>query len=47
MTEPRYSIVIPTYRRDESLAECLESICALDYASATSSFAGAAAPRSR
>jgi len=32
MTQPRYSIVIPTYRRGESLAECLESICALDYA---------------
>ena len=31
MTEPRYSIVIPTYRRGESLVECLESICALDY----------------
>lgn len=29
---PRYSIVIPTYRRGESLAECLESVCALDYA---------------
>jgi GT2 family glycosyltransferase len=27
----RYSIVIPTYRRGASLAECLESICALDY----------------
>jgi len=31
MSDPRYSIVIPTYRRGESLAECLESICALDY----------------
>jgi GT2 family glycosyltransferase len=31
MTEPPYSIVIPTYRRGESLAECLESICLLDY----------------
>lgn len=30
-TTPRYSIVIPTYRRGESLAECLESVCALDY----------------
>lgn len=28
---PAYSIVIPTYRRADSLAECLESICALDY----------------
>lgn len=28
---PVYSIVIPTYRRGESLAECLESVCALDY----------------
>jgi GT2 family glycosyltransferase len=26
-----YSIAIPTYRRGESLAECLESVCALDY----------------
>lgn len=31
MTAPRYSIVIPTYRRGDQLAECLESICALDY----------------
>lgn len=31
MTAPRYSIVIPTYRRGESLAECLESVCALQY----------------
>jgi glycosyltransferase involved in cell wall biosynthesis len=31
MSTPRYSIVIPTYRRGESLAECLESVCALDY----------------
>jgi GT2 family glycosyltransferase len=31
MSEARYSIVIPTYRRGESLAECLESICTLDY----------------
>lgn len=29
---PAYSIVIPTYRRGEALAECLESVCALDYA---------------
>jgi GT2 family glycosyltransferase len=28
---PAYSIVIPTYRRGDSLAECLESVCALDY----------------
>ena len=28
---PRYSILIPTFRRGESLAECLESVCALDY----------------
>src|SRR5262245_9514861 len=27
----RYSIVIPTYHRGEALAECLESIYALDY----------------
>jgi GT2 family glycosyltransferase len=31
MSVPRYSIVIPTYRRGDSLAECLESVCALDY----------------
>lgn len=31
MSTPRYSVVIPTYRRGESLAECLESVCALDY----------------
>lgn len=31
MTTPRYSILIPTYRRGEALAECLESLCALDY----------------
>jgi GT2 family glycosyltransferase len=31
VTAPRYSIVIPTFRRGESLAECLESVCALDY----------------
>jgi len=31
VNQPRYSIVIPTYRRGDSLAECLESICALDY----------------
>jgi GT2 family glycosyltransferase len=29
---PAWSIVIPTYRRGEALAECLESVCALDYA---------------
>ena len=28
---PVYSIAIPTYRRGEALAECLESVCALDY----------------
>lgn len=28
---PAYSIVIPTFRRGESLAECLDSVCALDY----------------
>jgi GT2 family glycosyltransferase len=28
---PAYSIVIPTYRRGQELAECLESVCALDY----------------
>jgi GT2 family glycosyltransferase len=26
-----YSIVIPTFRRGDSLRECLESVCALDY----------------
>lgn len=31
MTAATYSIVIPTYRRGDSLAECLESVCALDY----------------
>jgi GT2 family glycosyltransferase len=31
VTTPFYSIVIPTYRRGESLAECLESVCHLDY----------------
>jgi GT2 family glycosyltransferase len=31
MTPPRYSIVIPTYRRGDQLAECLESVSALDY----------------
>lgn len=29
--EPAYSIVIPTYRRPDSLAECLQSVCDLDY----------------
>ena len=28
---PVYSIAIPTFRRGEALAECLESVCALDY----------------
>jgi GT2 family glycosyltransferase len=28
---PAYSIVIPTFRRGESLAECLDSVVALDY----------------
>ena len=28
---PAYSIVIPTYRRADMLAKCLESICALNY----------------
>jgi len=31
MSVPRYSIVIPTFRRGDSLAECLESVCSLDY----------------
>jgi GT2 family glycosyltransferase len=31
MSSPLYSIVIPTYRRADSLAECLESVDALDY----------------
>lgn len=31
MSTPAYSIVIPTYHRGDSLAECLQSICALDY----------------
>jgi len=31
VTTPRYSIVIPTYRRGDELAECLESVCVLDY----------------
>jgi hypothetical protein len=31
VSTPRYSIVIPTYRRGDQLAECLESVCALDY----------------
>ncbi len=30
-TAPVYSIVIPTFRRPDQLAECLESICALEY----------------
>ena len=28
---PAYSIVIPTFRRGDSLAECLESVCAIAY----------------
>lgn len=28
---PAFSIVIPTYRRGTELAECLESVCALEY----------------
>ena len=28
---PAFSIVIPTYRRGEDLAECLASVCALEY----------------
>jgi GT2 family glycosyltransferase len=28
---PAYSIAIPTFRRGEALAECLESVLALDY----------------
>ncbi len=31
MTTPRYSVVIPTFRRGDQLAECLESVCALEY----------------
>src|SRR5215467_10179020 len=31
MTSPRYSIVIPAYRRPDLLAKVLASICALDY----------------
>ena len=30
MIRPPYSILIPTFRRGESLAEFLESVCALD-----------------
>lgn len=29
--QPVYSIVIPTYRRPDMLAECLASLCALEY----------------
>jgi GT2 family glycosyltransferase len=29
--QPAYSIVIPTFRRPDQLAECLESVAALDY----------------
>lgn len=28
---PAYTIAIPTYRRGEALAECLDSVCALEY----------------
>jgi GT2 family glycosyltransferase len=31
MTSPRYSIVIPAYRRPDLLAKVLASVCALDY----------------
>lgn len=31
MTRPRYSIVIPTFRRPDDLAACVQSVCALDY----------------
>jgi len=31
VTTPRYAIVVPTYRRADQLAECLASVCALDY----------------
>jgi GT2 family glycosyltransferase len=31
VSEPAYSIVIPTYKRPDMLEACLESICALDY----------------
>src|SRR5712692_8612663 len=31
MKTPAYSVVIPTFRRGDSLAECLQSVCALDY----------------
>lgn len=31
MDTPTYTIVIPTYRRPDSLAECLQSVCDLDY----------------
>lgn len=31
MDGPAYTIVIPTYRRPDSLAECLQSVCDLDY----------------
>jgi len=31
MNAPLYSIVIPTYRRADQIAECLESVCALEY----------------
>ena len=28
---PRYTIIIPTYRRPDMIGECLASLCALDY----------------
>jgi GT2 family glycosyltransferase len=31
MTAPRYSVVIPTFRRGDALAECLETLCAVEY----------------
>jgi GT2 family glycosyltransferase len=31
MKDPTYSIVIPTFRRAAFLADCLRSVCALDY----------------
>lgn len=31
MDAPAYTIVIPTYRRPDSLAECLQSVCDLEY----------------
>lgn len=31
MSTPRYSVLMPTFRRGDLLAECLECVCALDY----------------